>query len=146
MKQQRTMTMKITEADLSTFVEDCLTRFGWWWYHPRPARIRIRGTETYRTAISGHKGYFDYTCVRGERLLFIELKSEKGRLSTDQLKWFNKLEDCQRTIILKSLNLKGSKAEAKLTKGTQFMTTPEIYCWRPSDSLPDGGKILECLR
>jgi hypothetical protein len=50
-------------------------------------------------------GYPDITAVRRDRILFIELKAEKGRLSEEQGAW------------LADLGAAGAEA----------------FCWRPSD-------------
>ena len=51
------------------------------------------------------KGYPDLTMVRGKRLIVAELKSEKGKVSEDQLLWATALRGC----------------------------AVEYYLWRPSD-------------
>ena len=78
----------ITEADLSTWLEDLLDVTGWLWCHSRPARTK----DGWRTAITGHKGWFDYIAVRGARLVLIELKSEKGKLSPEQRDWHDAID------------------------------------------------------
>ena len=121
------VSQNISEADFSSSVEELLDMFGWLWEHPRPARIKIAGTETYRTAISGHKGRPDYLAVRRGRLLFIELKAEKGKLSPEQEQWFEDLRECQRTITLEPIE------KGKALRGNfPMITIPEIYLWKPS--------------
>jgi hypothetical protein len=58
-------------------------------------------------------GFPDLCLVRGNRLLFCELKTQRGRLTTDQAAW---LEDLR-------------------------ATSAEVYCWRPAD-LPQVAAIL----
>ncbi|KKN70426.1 hypothetical protein LCGC14_0431210 [marine sediment metagenome] len=93
--------MKITERDFSSQVEDLLRLYGWRWSHFRPARTK----DGWVTALSGDKGFPDYVAVKEARVLFIELKSEKGQLSEEQWEWLYDLRD----------------------------SMVEAYVWRPSD-------------
>lgn len=72
-----------SEADFSSWLEDLLTLRGWLWQHQRPAQT----AKGWRTAISGTPGFPDIVACRGERLLFVELKSDKGTLSPEQRVW-----------------------------------------------------------
>jgi hypothetical protein len=91
----------MTEADFQRTVTDTLRLFGWRWTHFRPARTD-RG---WRTPLSGDAGFPDVVAVRGDRVLWAELKAEKGRLSDEQAKW------------LAALGMAGQS----------------VHCWRPSD-------------
>lgn len=51
--------------------------------HFRPA-LTAKG---YRTAIQGHSGYPDLTIAGPGGVLFREVKSDKGKLTKDQLVW-----------------------------------------------------------
>jgi hypothetical protein len=90
-----------SEKDFQKAVTDALNALGWRWYHSRPAHT----SKGWRTALSGDAGYPDITAVRRDRILFIELKAEKGRLSEEQGAW------------LADLGAAGA----------------EVFCWRPSD-------------
>ena len=81
---------KESEADLDSWLEDCLTLNGWTWKHDRPARTK----DSWRTAISGKKGFPDYPAARerDHRFILIETKSEDGKLSPDQQEWREILE------------------------------------------------------
>jgi hypothetical protein len=83
----------VSERDLTGYVRDVARAFGWRRYH---------------TWISKHSaaGFPDEVLVRGERLLFAELKREKGKLSAEQEAW---LEDLRR------------------------VPGVEVYVWRPGD-------------
>jgi hypothetical protein len=91
----------VSEKDFQKAVTDALNALGWRWYHSRPAQT----SKGWRTALSGDAGYPDITAVRRDRILFIELKAEKGRLSEEQGAW------------LADLGAAGAEA----------------FCWRPSD-------------
>lgn len=84
--------VKITEKQFSQQVVDLAQQLGW---------------RVYRTWTSMHspKGFPDLTMVRGERLIFAELKSEIGKPTEAQTEWL-----------------------------TALMTTGkvEVYLWRPS--------------
>jgi VRR-NUC domain len=101
----------MSERELQTAVCELLELFGWRWMHQRPARTR----DGWRTAISGDAGFPDIVAVR-ERVVWIELKSENGRLSAEQGHWLAEL-------------------------GYAGM---EVHCWRPSDWRD--GVIEEALR
>jgi hypothetical protein len=91
----------VTEREFQQAVCEALTLFGWRWTHWRPARTQ----HGWRTPLSGSPGYPDITAVRGDRVLFVELKAEKGKLSDEQGQW------------LAALGLAGQ----------------DVHCWRPSD-------------
>lgn len=91
-----------TEAQWQRVVTDLAAHLGWSWMHMRPARTE-RG---WRTPVSGPlgAGFPDLLLVR-ERVVYIELKSDRGRLSEEQL------------AVLAALDRAGAEA----------------YCWRPRD-------------
>lgn len=137
----------MTEADLASFVEDLLTRFGWHWVHFRPGRVMRRGKEVYETPYTGNKGFLDYICLRPPRVVVIELKSETGKMTPEQQEWFDLWEQCYKTLLT---TLQEIERQVILTpfqlKPTIIVLLPEIYLFRPSDSETNGGKILEVLR
>jgi hypothetical protein len=51
--------------------------------------LRLAGWLVYHTHDSRRSapGYPDLTCVRGDRILWLELKTETGRLSQAQANW-----------------------------------------------------------
>lgn len=67
----------------------------------------LQGWRVYHTFDSRHSvaGFPDLCMVRGLRLLFAELKTEKGRESKAQREWLDALG----------------------------LATPEVWLWRPSD-------------
>lgn len=87
---KRTTTERVqSEADFQRAVIDLARRLGWRVFHPRPAQTK-RGTWITATAGDG-KGYPDLSMVRGGRLIFAELKTDKGRLRPEQAEWLEAL-------------------------------------------------------
>jgi len=91
----------MTEREFERTVLETLRLFGWRFTHFRAART----SKGWRTPLSGDPGFPDIVAVRGKRILYIELKAERGRLSDDQGRW------------LAALGLAGA----------------DVHCWRPSD-------------
>lgn len=92
----------MTEAAFSRQVLQLAKIRGWLRVHYRPARTK----DGWRTALSGDRGAPDIILVRRGRVLFVELKSARGRLEPDQKRWRAALEQCPQC---------------------------EYYCWRPWD-------------
>ena len=92
----------MTEAEFQRNVVELARLFGWRLAHFRPARTKHGWT----TPMTGDPGYPDLTLVRRERLIFAELKSDKGKLTADQQAW---LDELARTGCC------------------------EVYVWRPAD-------------
>src|SRR5437762_1447114 len=56
--------------------------------------------------VMGHQGFPDIVAVRPPRLLFVELKGAKGRVSEEQLAWMDALNGCyQNAWIIRPDNL-----------------------------------------
>lgn len=74
---------------------------------------RLRGFETYHTHRSTHSaaGFPDLVMgrARDHRLIFAELKSERGRTTREQERWLS------------------------LLRGIAQVVPIEVYLWRPSD-------------
>lgn len=97
---QRALISTITEKDFQSKITDYASFMGWVWIHQRPG---LTQSGRWVTAISGKKGFPDLVLVR-ERVIFAEVKTEKGRLSKEQKEW------------------QAALAEAGA----------EVYVWRPS--------------
>lgn len=104
----------MSEAELLRNVIDLAELLKWRCAHFRPG-MNWRGV--WSTAMSGSQaaGYPDLTLVR-DRLVMVECKAEKGRMTPDQLDW----------------------AAALSNAGV------EVYCWRPSQWI--SGEIEAVLR
>lgn len=90
----------MTEAELQKAILDAARQFGWLVYHTHDSR-------------RSQAGFPDLVMVKGSRIIFAELKAEKGRLSPAQLTWINALQN----------------------------TYAEVYVWRP-ESLEAAYKHL----
>jgi hypothetical protein len=64
----------MTEADLQSRIVDVAKMNGWRIYHTYDSR-------------RSNPGFPDLCMVRGERLVFMELKADKGKVSPDQVMW-----------------------------------------------------------
>ncbi len=81
------MAKRETEKHFQQCVIDLAELHGWKVWHQRPARVSVRGGETYRSAGIGHKGAPDLLLARNGKVLNAELKTETGEASADQLAW-----------------------------------------------------------
>jgi hypothetical protein len=78
----------MTEDDFLKTVIDLAHLTGWKCFHARPAMT----SKGWRTPVQADgAGFPDLVLVR-ERVIFAELKSEKGKLSDSQIKWLDSLE------------------------------------------------------
>ncbi len=92
----------ISEAEFQRQVMQFAKLHGWRTAHFRKAQ---RQNGTWLTPVAGDgKGFLDIVLVR-HRLLFVELKTERGKLTPEQEAWVQALEDADQTV----------------------------YVWRPSD-------------
>ena len=68
----------ISEANLQASIIELATLYGWLVYHTHDSR---RSKE----------GFPDLCMVRGNRLIFAELKSARGKVSDEQKDWLDRL-------------------------------------------------------
>ena len=90
--------------DLQPAVRKLAKLFGWEYYHTHDSR-------------KSEAGFPDLVLVRDGRLIFAELKREKKQPTDDQMKWLNKLSQCENA---------------------------EVYVWKPSHYL--SGEIQNILK
>jgi len=78
----------VSEKDFQQTVIELAQNCGWMVAHFRPVRIqRADGSVYYETpAAADGAGFPDLVLVR-DRVIFAELKAQKGRLSEGQLEW-----------------------------------------------------------
>ncbi len=75
------LTRPITEKEFQRQVLDVARIYGWRVYHPMLSKWSERG-------------FPDLTMIRPPRVVFAELKSDKGKLSIHQDEWAELLLDC----------------------------------------------------
>ena len=89
-------TIHIKEEDFFQQILDLAHIFGWRVAHFRPARTKYG----WRTAVAGDgAGFPDCVMIRGERIIFAELKSEKGKPSEKQQEWLDALESTRKVEV-----------------------------------------------
>lgn len=71
----------MTEAEWTDVVVDLAQLGGWWMYHTHDSR-------------RSQRGWPDWTFIRPPRLVFAELKTEKGRLTIEQRFVLHLLGEC----------------------------------------------------
>lgn len=103
---------EITEKQFEQQVKDLAKLFGWRYYH------------TWRS-IHSPAGFPDCVMVRPPRLIFTELKSEKGKVTEEQEDWLEILRASSRPA--------GITYQSDIIHSTRKYPTPEVYLWRPSD-------------
>lgn len=96
---------QMTEAALERAVEEAATLSRWRVYHTRDSR-------------GSNPGFPDLVLVRRGRLIFAELKTERGRVSPDQKGW------------LEALEFVGDLVQMPHDRGEVGV---EVYVWRPAD-------------
>lgn len=78
----------MTEKELQAAVIEAAHLFGWRVAHFRPA---LTQSGKWATAMQGDPGYPDLTMARDGEILFVELKSETGRIRPEQKIWIDAL-------------------------------------------------------
>lgn len=109
-------TRPVLEVDWQRTVCDALDAMGWTWNH---ARRSIGGKGRGWVTATTLKGWPDLVCWRGERLLFVELKRDDGRLTPEQ------------QVVLVELQVVAA-ANPHV----------EVHVWRPKDF----DRVVEVLR
>ena len=79
-------TLKMSEEELQGGVIDLARLQGWRVAHFRPARTE----QGWRTPVAADgKGFPDLLMLRHPRLLVVELKSDRGRMTPEQEQWMH---------------------------------------------------------
>ncbi len=81
--------MAISEAEFLRQIIQLATLYGWWCMHQRPAML---SSGKWVTATQGQgKGFPDLVLVR-ERVLWVEVKTDKGKCTREQDEWLSRLK------------------------------------------------------
>lgn len=84
----RAIALSLSEKQFTEMVVDRARWQGWLVFHPLAART----SKGWRTAGQGTpQGFPDLTLAKDGRVLFVELKSERGRLTEAQKTWLEAL-------------------------------------------------------
>ena len=80
---------KESESDFISWLVDYAHLKHWKVAHFRPARVIVKGVETWRTPVSADgKDFPDFVLARkGSKPIFIETKREDGKPTQGQLEW-----------------------------------------------------------
>ena len=103
----------VREKDLREQIRTLTKIYGW----------RMAFTQY---SLRSPKGFPDLVLVRGDRLIFAELKSQVGKTTPEQDGWLEALRACR------------LGAQQYISQGVEL----EVYLWRPSDL----ERIAEVLR
>ena len=94
-KREAQASVKVSEEDWQRTVIDLAKVYGWKVHSERHARTK---DGRWMTPIQGDAGFPDLVLVRcrdGQRqIIFAELKSEEGRVSSEQREWLDLLGGC----------------------------------------------------
>lgn len=119
----------LSEREFQRQVTDLAEVLGWDWAHFRPAQT----SRGWRTPVSGTigEGWVDLVLVRGRdrRLIFAEIKAEKGVLTPRQ----RDVLDVLRSLAGVWAVAKGTSPVDILGDDDLFMARIEVHVFRPSD-------------
>lgn len=95
-----TLLANVSEKEWQAHVLEVAERLGWTWWHDaasnRPRRCYRCGAGT--RGERNTKGLPDLLLVRGDRLIWVELKKQDGVTSTEQRKWIADLRAAGQTV------------------------------------------------
>lgn len=122
---QKQLALAISEADLQASIIDLAHLYGWKCVHFRSVKVqKTDGSTYYQTPVAADsEGFVDLVLIRPDRggglgrVVFAELKSERGKVAPAQTEWLTLLKLTQRV---------------------------EVFLWRPSQWLD--GTIEALLR
>ena len=102
----------VSEKDLQSAVMEQLRRMGWKCYHTFDSR-------------RSEPGYPDLTAVKGSRLMFVEFKTEAGKVKASQIEWLDALIEAHDEVYL----VRPSTQDAFMENVNLVGTNLETY-WR----------------
>jgi len=77
----------VSEADLQSAIVEAMGYMGWRTYHTHDSR-------------RSNPGFPDIVAVKGSRVMFVELKKEKGVIKPKQIEWLDALADAHSEVYL----------------------------------------------
>ena len=81
--------LKLSEKDFQAQIVSLAKLYGWAVHAERPAMMQ---SGNWVTPIQGDAGWPDLVLVKGNRILFWEVKTDKGVLSSAQWDWIARLQ------------------------------------------------------
>lgn len=124
--------LRVTEAQWQRTVIEAARAFGWRCAHFRPAQTE----QGWRTPVEADgAGWPDLVMVRGPRLIFAELKSDKGTASPEQVAWLDALRGVEEAVSYCVGTTDGeSLLDPNLSHEADYHgTAVEVWLWRPAD-------------
>ena len=118
----------MTEAELQALITDAADLGGWLWYHTHDSR-------------RSNPGFPDLVLVRPPEMLFIELKSERGRVSPAQRMWLDQIGQIE---YISSDVLRPDQADAMIARLLHRPDTLGRLTHSVSDHLIDNVDPAEC--
>lgn len=122
--------MRQSEAAFQAAVVEYAGLNGWLCFHPPDNRpITTKTGRRYVQAIQA--GFPDLTLVRGPRLVFAELKADKGRVAQAQQHWLDALgvvAEAVRQAVSAPVGHADTVGEA-----LDAVPSMEVFVWRPND-------------
>lgn len=108
---------ELLESAWQTQVEQLAGFYGWGpIYHTHDSR-------------RSHPGFPDLVLVRDRELLFVELKTDKGRVRPEQQVWLDALEQVA-AAVREAVDLASDNPSSAESDGAPFV---ETHVWRPRD-------------
>ena len=132
----------MNEADFATEVYDLLRRFDWRWTHFRPGLTQ----KGWRTPLTGDPGFPDIIAVRASPPVVIPPKVQQAGHETESLSHYVTLPAPQaRLLVIELKSTRGKLTQAEEEWLAYFKAAGvETYLWRPDD--PGLEAMVEVLR
>lgn len=127
-----TLHLEAREQPFQNIVMSLLDLHAWRAYHA-PDNRPIQSKSGRRYVQNVRRGFPDVVAVRGVEIIIAELKTEKGRLSADQVAWL----DDFRAFAASIEGICGELVRTDPHRGFRAVEAQapifEVHVWRPSD-------------
>lgn len=121
----RSATGELTEAAFQAHVVGLARFYGWRVFHAPDNRPAGKGRAPQRLAAPEAKGFPDLVLVRPPELLFVELKTDTGRLGPGQEEWLADLAAVGNAV--------AHAATRVVSPGYDDGPAVQAHLWRPED-------------